>query len=109
MYYGYLFALGLLSSTLLGAILTSHFNYQVRGNHQVKQLLLHLYYAKSVYTICTLFHKSFCTSLLSPVPPTSPLFPMPPLFPLYFMSPLHPKSPYSLCSLCLPKSPLYAA
>ena len=46
MYYGYLFALGLLSSTLLGAILTSHFNYQVRGNHQVKQLLFHLNYAK---------------------------------------------------------------
>ena len=29
MYYGYLFALGLLSSTLVSALLTSHFNFQV--------------------------------------------------------------------------------
>ena len=29
MYYGYLFALGLMCSTLVTAILTSHFNYQV--------------------------------------------------------------------------------
>ena len=29
MYYGYLFALGLVLSTLVSAMLTSHFNYQV--------------------------------------------------------------------------------
>ena len=29
MYYGYLFALGLVSSTLVSAFLTSHFTYQV--------------------------------------------------------------------------------
>jgi hypothetical protein len=49
MYYGYLFALGLLCSTLVTAILTSHFNYQVnKVGLKVRAALITEVYRKSL-------------------------------------------------------------
>ncbi|CAI8012847.1 Multidrug resistance-associated protein 7, partial [Geodia barretti] len=49
MYYGYLFALGLMCSTLVTAILTSHFNYQVnKVGLKVRAALITEVYRKSL-------------------------------------------------------------
>ena len=49
MYYGYLFALGLLSSTLVSAVLTTHFNYQVMSTRIV---YIHVHVCTMLGTEC---------------------------------------------------------
>ena len=47
-YYGYLFALGLFSSTLVSALLTTHFNYQVMCLSPNQQEVMSIYIEHSL-------------------------------------------------------------